>query len=75
MWANKGTLRSPLNAPKMTVQHPVNPSKMESVDDDKAIVCAERNHTAVKMDSEMSPEQEQKPELRPATEGDTMADS
>ncbi|XBH54387.1 hypothetical protein VPH35_076710 [Triticum aestivum] len=75
MWANKGTLRSPLNAPKMTVQHPANLSKMESVDDDKAIVCAEPNHTTVKMDSGMSPEQEQKPELRPATEGDSMADS
>uniref|UniRef100_A0A453HB84 CCT domain-containing protein n=1 Tax=Aegilops tauschii subsp. strangulata TaxID=200361 RepID=A0A453HB84_AEGTS len=58
MWANKGTLRSPLNAPKMTVQHPANLSKMESVDDDKAIVCAEPNHTTVKMDSGMSPEQE-----------------
>ncbi|KAK3149432.1 hypothetical protein QOZ80_3AG0217300 [Eleusine coracana subsp. coracana] len=28
MWANKGTLRSPLNAPKMTLQHPANSSKM-----------------------------------------------
>ncbi|KAM0916336.1 hypothetical protein ACQ4PT_010247 [Festuca glaucescens] len=75
MWANKGTLRSPLNAPKMTVQqHPTNLSKMDSASDEKAIVCAEHNHTTIKMDSGMSPEQDQKPELHPVTE-DSMTES
>ncbi|XP_047092404.1 GATA transcription factor 19-like isoform X3 [Lolium rigidum] len=75
MWANKGTLRSPLNAPKMTVQqHPTNLSKMDIANDEKAIVCAEHNHTTIKMDAGMSPEQDQKPELRPATE-DSMTES
>ncbi|KAM0901471.1 hypothetical protein ACQ4PT_020007 [Festuca glaucescens] len=75
MWANKGTLRSPLNAPKMTVQqHPTNLSKMDSANDEKAIVYAEHNHTTIKMDSGMSPEQDQKPELRPVTE-DSMTES
>lgn len=76
MWANKGTLRSPLNAPKMTSQqHPANLSKMDSVNDEKAILSAEHNQTAIKMDSGMSPEQEQKPELRPSTEDNSMTES
>uniref|UniRef100_A0ACD6A4Q6 Uncharacterized protein n=1 Tax=Avena sativa TaxID=4498 RepID=A0ACD6A4Q6_AVESA len=75
MWANKGTLRSPLNAPKMMAQHPANLSKMEAVNDEKAILCAEQNHSRVKTDSPMSPEQEQKPERRPAAEENSMTES
>lgn len=75
MWANKGTLRSPLNAPKMTTQHPANMSKMDSASDEMAILCAEQIHTTVKMDSGMSPEQEQKSELRAAIEDNSMKKS
>ncbi|XP_010230344.1 GATA transcription factor 19 isoform X2 [Brachypodium distachyon] len=55
MWANKGTLRSPLNAPKMAVQHPPNLSKMDvlNMDYDKTILCAENDQTTIKMDSGM----------------------
>ncbi|KAG8062488.1 hypothetical protein GUJ93_ZPchr0003g18043 [Zizania palustris] len=62
MWANKGTLRSPLNAPKMTVQHPADPRKTGDTNDSKANDHAEHNQTTIKVDSEMTPEQEQKAE-------------
>ncbi|KAL5210223.1 hypothetical protein ABZP36_005846 [Zizania latifolia] len=75
MWANKGTLRSPLNAPKMTLQHPADLSKMGDTDDSKANVHAEQNQTAMKVDSEMTPEQEQKADMCPPTKEDSMATS
>ncbi|XP_062212326.1 GATA transcription factor 19-like isoform X2 [Phragmites australis] len=74
MWANKGTLRSPLNAPKMTLQHPANPSKMGDTDDKNSIVLpAKHIQAAVKTDSEMTPEQEQKLDMHPPTEEDIKA--
>ncbi|EEC76132.1 hypothetical protein OsI_13418 [Oryza sativa Indica Group] len=76
MWANKGTLRSPLNAPKMTVQHPADLSKTGDTDDSKANLCAEHNQTTMKTDTEMVPEQEQKADVLPPTkEEDSMATS
>ncbi|XP_062214680.1 GATA transcription factor 19-like [Phragmites australis] len=74
MWANKGTLRSPLNVPKMALQHPANPSKMGDTDEKNSIVPpAEHNRAAVKTDSEMMTEQEQKLDIRPPTEEDIKA--
>nr|CAB3498304.1 unnamed protein product [Digitaria exilis] len=71
MWANKGTLRSPLNAPKMTLQHPANPSKMGDTDGKSLIVLpVDHNQAAVKTDSGMMPEQEQKLDICPPTEED-----
>ncbi|XP_066329753.1 GATA transcription factor 19-like isoform X2 [Miscanthus floridulus] len=73
MWANKGTLRSPLNAPKMTQQHLANPSKMGDIDDKNSIVLpVEYNQATVKTDS-MMPKQEQKLDIRPPTEEDIKA--
>ncbi|TVU45198.1 hypothetical protein EJB05_04693, partial [Eragrostis curvula] len=52
MWANKGTLRSPLNAPNMTLQHPANPckiSKMGDADDkNSSVLPAEHKQATVK---------------------------
>ncbi|KAG8098057.1 hypothetical protein GUJ93_ZPchr0013g34284 [Zizania palustris] len=70
MWANKGTLRSPLNAPKMTLQHPDDLRKMDDTDDSKA-VHAEHNQTTMKVDSEMTPEQEQKADACEVAEAST----
>ncbi|PAN45169.1 hypothetical protein PAHAL_9G098800 [Panicum hallii] len=73
MWANKGTLRSPLHAPKMTLQHPANPSKMGDTDDKISIdLPEEHNQAMVKTDSGMMPEQEQEQKLDicPPTEED-----
>lgn len=75
MWANKGTLRNPLNAPKVTVQHPTNLSKMCDTDDNEVILRAEHNQATIKIDSEMIPEQEQKLEVLPPTEDDSKAPS
>ncbi|KAG0547712.1 hypothetical protein BDA96_01G104300 [Sorghum bicolor] len=73
MWANKGTLRSPLNAPKMTQQQLANPSKMGDTDDKNSIVLpVEYNQATVKTDS-MMPKQEQKLDTRPPTEEDIKA--
>nr|AGT16452.1 GATA transcription factor [Saccharum hybrid cultivar R570]AGT17253.1 transcription factor [Saccharum hybrid cultivar R570] len=71
MWANKGTLRSPLNAPKMTQQHLANPSKMGDTDDKNSIVLPVEQAT-VKTDS-MMPKQEKKLDIRPPTEEDIKA--
>ncbi|CAN6322704.1 unnamed protein product, partial [Urochloa humidicola] len=69
MWANKGTLRSPLNAPKMTLQHTANPSKMGDTDDKNSTVLpVEHNQATAKTDSRMTPEQEQKLDICPRTE-------
>ncbi|CAL4918887.1 unnamed protein product [Urochloa decumbens] len=71
MWANKGTLRSPLNAPKMTLQHTANPSKMGDSDDKNSIVLPlEHNQATAETDSGMTPEQEQKLDICPPTEED-----
>jgi len=73
MWANKGTLRSPLNAPKMTQQQLANPSKMGDTDVKNSIVLpVEYNQATVKTDS-MMPKQEQKLDTRPPTEEDIKA--
>nr|CAB3493329.1 unnamed protein product [Digitaria exilis] len=67
----EGTLRSPLNAPKMTLQHPANPSKMGDTDGKSLIVLpVDHNQAAVKTDSGMMPEQEQKLDICPPTEKD-----
>ncbi|KAJ1293722.1 hypothetical protein BS78_01G090700 [Paspalum vaginatum] len=72
MWANKGTLRSPLNAPKMTPQHLVNPSKMGDTDDRNLIVLPVEHNQAT-TDARMMPKQEQKPDMGPPTEEDIKA--
>lgn len=74
MWANKGTLRSPLNAPKMTLQHLANPSKMGDTDDRNTIILhVEHNQATVKTDTGMVPKQEHKLDIRPPTEEDIKA--
>ncbi|KAL6636957.1 hypothetical protein ACP70R_024529 [Stipagrostis hirtigluma subsp. patula] len=66
MWANKGTLRSPLNAPKMTLQHPANLIKMTDTDDKNSIVLpAEHNNATVRTDTDITPEHEKKLDIRP----------
>ncbi|KAL6843599.1 hypothetical protein ACP4OV_026661 [Aristida adscensionis] len=66
MWANKGTLRSPLNAPRMTLPHTANLSKMAETDDKNSIVLpVEHNRATVRTDSEMIPEQKQKLDMHP----------
>lgn len=73
MWANKGTLRSPLNAPKMTQQLLVNPCKMVDTDDKNSnVLPVEHNQATPKTDS-MMPKEEQKLDIRLPTEEDTKA--
>ncbi|NP_001148287.1 GATA transcription factor 25 [Zea mays] len=73
MWANKGTLRSPLNAPKMTQQLLANPCKMVDTDDKNSnVLPVEHNQATPKTDS-MMPKEEQKLDIRLPTEEDTKA--
>lgn len=73
MWANKGTLRSPLNAPKMTQQLLANPCKMVDTDDKNSnVLHVEHNQATPKTDS-MMPKEEQKLDIRLPTEEDTKA--
>ncbi|XP_008643642.1 GATA transcription factor 25 isoform X1 [Zea mays] len=73
MWANKGTLRSPLNAPKMTQQLLANPCNMVDTDDKNSnVLPVEHNQATPKTDS-MMPKEEQKLDIRLPTEEDTKA--
>nr|AGT17073.1 transcription factor [Saccharum hybrid cultivar R570] len=73
MWANKGTLRSPLNAPKMTQQHLANPSKMvRYILMTKNSIVLPVEQATVKTDS-MMPKQEKKLDISPPTEEDIKA--
>lgn len=73
MWANKGTLRSPLNAPKMTQQLLANPCKMLDTDDKNSnVLPVEHNQATPKTDS-MMPKEEQKQDIRLPTEEDMKA--